>query len=71
MVGEGGSRRGTNKTPVRKRGDGEASLYSAPVTEQGRPLPSCLGLWPLQNVDKWHRVSESYKNDDKAGGSDL
>lgn len=54
--GSVGTGRGTDKDPIRKKGDKEASLYPSLVTVKCRPLPHCLDLWPLQDVDKWDGV---------------
>lgn len=52
-------------------GGQEASLDALPVTERRGPSRVRLDLWPPQDIDKWHRVSESSKNDDRTGASDL
>lgn len=66
-----GTGRGTSKNPVRREGDREANLYPCPVTEKCRPPHVAWTFGLRRMLINGMEFSESYKNDDRAGGSDL
>lgn len=68
LQGELGSARGTNESPLMKKGDGEANPYPSPVTQTHGCLPHRLGLWPLWSGCKWSEVQWELKGWDRAGG---